>query len=95
VPREREGSRFDELTASDRRVAELAAKRYTDPEIAQALFVTRTTVETHLGHGHQKLAISSRGKLTRAGDTRVASILIGQCRPTHRPFAQPTRRAQR
>ncbi len=34
--------------------------------IAQTLFVTRKTVEAHLGHAYRKLAISGRGELARA-----------------------------
>ncbi|MGH8720574.1 MAG: helix-turn-helix transcriptional regulator, partial [Burkholderiales bacterium] len=55
-----------QLTASERRVAQLAAEGYSNPEIAQALFVTRKTVETHLGHVYRKLGISGRTKLARA-----------------------------
>ncbi|MGH3042347.1 MAG: LuxR C-terminal-related transcriptional regulator, partial [Gaiellaceae bacterium] len=55
-----------QLTASERRVAELAAEGHSNPEIAQALFVTRKTVETHLGHVYRKLGISGRTKLARA-----------------------------
>ena len=55
-----------QLTASERRVAELAADGHSNPEIAQALFVTRKTVETHLGHVYRKLAISGRAELPRA-----------------------------
>jgi ATP/maltotriose-dependent transcriptional regulator MalT len=60
------GTALERLTASERRVAELAAEGRSNPEIAQALFVTRKTVETHLGHVYQKLAISRRGQLPRA-----------------------------
>jgi DNA-binding CsgD family transcriptional regulator len=55
-----------DLTASERRVAELAAEGRSNPEIAQTLFVTRKTVETHLGHVYRKLHISGRAELTRA-----------------------------
>ena len=54
------------LTASERRIAEMAAAGHSNPEIAQALFVTRKTVETHLGHVYRKLGITGRGKLARA-----------------------------
>jgi DNA-binding CsgD family transcriptional regulator len=54
------------LTVSERRVAELAAAGHSNPEIAQFLFVTRKTVETHLGHVYRKLGISGRGELGRA-----------------------------
>ena len=55
---EPEGSGVEQLTASERRVAELAAEGHSNPEIAQALFVTRKTVETHLGHVYRKLGIT-------------------------------------
>jgi ATP/maltotriose-dependent transcriptional regulator MalT len=55
-----------DLTASERRVAEMAAEGRSNPEIAQALFVTRKTVETHLGHVYRKLQISGRAELGRA-----------------------------
>jgi DNA-binding CsgD family transcriptional regulator len=54
------------LTVSERRVAELAAAGHSNPEIAQSLFVTRKTVETHLGQVYRKLGISGRGELGRA-----------------------------
>jgi DNA-binding CsgD family transcriptional regulator len=57
---------IDALTASERRVAELAAEGLSNPEIAQALYVTRKTVETHLGHVYRKLGIPGRGRLARA-----------------------------
>ena len=54
------------LTASERRVAGLAADGRTNKEVAQALFVTVKTVETHLAHTFQKLGISTRGDLVGA-----------------------------
>jgi DNA-binding CsgD family transcriptional regulator len=56
----------EQLTVSERRVAELAAEGRSNPEIAQALFVTRKTVETHLGHVYRKLDIAGRRDLPRA-----------------------------
>jgi ATP/maltotriose-dependent transcriptional regulator MalT len=57
---------LEALTTSERRVAELAATGMSNPEIAQALFVTLNTVEGHLRHAYQKLSISSRGQLPAA-----------------------------
>ena len=54
------------LTASERRVAELAASGLTNRGIAQELFVTPATVETHLRHTFQKLGVGSRGALGAA-----------------------------
>ena len=63
--RERIGG-LESLTASELRVARMAADGMTNREIAQALFVTRRTVETHLGHAYQKLDVSSREQLPNA-----------------------------
>ena len=51
------------LTASERRVAELAADGLTNREIAQALFVTPRTVEGHLTRVFTKLDVASRREL--------------------------------
>jgi DNA-binding CsgD family transcriptional regulator len=51
------------LTPSERRVAELAARGQSNRDIAQALFITEKTVETHLGHAYDKLGVRSRHKL--------------------------------
>jgi DNA-binding CsgD family transcriptional regulator len=59
-------SGVESLTASERRVAELAAAGLSNREIAQTLFVTRKTVETHLGHVYLKLDVSSRLELPSA-----------------------------
>jgi DNA-binding CsgD family transcriptional regulator len=56
----------DSLTPSEARVARMAAEGLTTPAIAQALFVTTKTVETHLGHAYQKLDINSRHQLAQA-----------------------------
>jgi DNA-binding CsgD family transcriptional regulator len=48
------------LTASERRIAEMAAEGQTNRQIAQALFVTIKTVETHMAHVFQKLDVRSR-----------------------------------
>jgi DNA-binding CsgD family transcriptional regulator len=51
------------LTPSERRVVELAAAGGTNRDIAQTLFVTEKTVETHLGRAFRKLDVSSRRQL--------------------------------
>ena len=53
----------DALTASELRVAELAAQGLTNREIAQALFVTSRTVEGHLTQVFRKLDVPSREAL--------------------------------
>ncbi|MFN8113250.1 MAG: AAA family ATPase [Solirubrobacterales bacterium] len=54
---------FDELTPSERRVAELAAGGATNREIADRLFVTPKTVENHLTRAYAKLGVGSRRDL--------------------------------
>src|SRR5262249_41218119 len=54
------------LTASESRVAGMAAGGVTNKEIAQAPVVTGRTVEAHLHHAYQKLDISSRTELADA-----------------------------
>jgi len=53
------------LTASERRVADLAAAGRANREIAQELFVTPKTVENHLGRIYTKLGIAGRRDLAR------------------------------
>jgi len=57
-------SGLDALTASERRVAHMAAQGLTNKEIAQALFVTVKTVEVHLSRVYRKLDVSSRRDLS-------------------------------
>jgi DNA-binding CsgD family transcriptional regulator len=56
----------DALTASEHRIAQLAIEGMTNRQIAQALFITRKTVETHLERVFRKLGIHSRAELERA-----------------------------
>jgi DNA-binding NarL/FixJ family response regulator len=64
---------LDALTASERRVAQLAADGMSNKEIAQTLFVTIKTVELHLSHVYRKLEISSRAQLDKALGTGALS----------------------
>ena len=54
------------LTASERRVAQMAAQELSNKEIAQTLFVTVKTVELHLSNVYRKLRIGSRRELGAA-----------------------------
>jgi DNA-binding CsgD family transcriptional regulator len=54
------------LSASELRVASMAAAGMTNRQIAQALFLTTKTVETHLRHTYQKLNVPSRAGLAHA-----------------------------
>ena len=53
----------DALTSAERRVADLAADGLSNRQIAEHLFITQPTVETHLRHAFQKLGITSRADL--------------------------------
>jgi DNA-binding CsgD family transcriptional regulator len=59
------------LTPAEHRVAILAASGHTNREIAERLYVTRRTVETHLTHVFQKLDITSRSELAAVGEGAV------------------------
>jgi DNA-binding CsgD family transcriptional regulator len=72
-------SGLDSLTPSERRVAQLAAVGLSNRDIAQNLFITTRTVEGHLTHAYQKLAITSREQLPAAlappgGETTVQAF---------------------
>jgi DNA-binding NarL/FixJ family response regulator len=51
------------LTATEERVASLAASGHTNRQVAQALFLSRRTVEANLARVYRKLGISSRAEL--------------------------------
>jgi pimeloyl-ACP methyl ester carboxylesterase/DNA-binding CsgD family transcriptional regulator len=51
------------LTEGEHRVAALAAQGHTNAEIADRLFLSRYTVETHLKHVFVKLGLRSRAEL--------------------------------
>jgi DNA-binding CsgD family transcriptional regulator len=55
------------LTPSEERVVSLAARGYSNREIAGTLFVTQRTVEVHLTHAFRKLGVTSRIELTTLG----------------------------
>ncbi|WP_460357783.1 response regulator transcription factor [Actinoallomurus acanthiterrae] len=54
------------LTPTEQRVADLAAAGHTNRQIAQALFVTGKTIETHLTRIYRKLQITDRAGLAAA-----------------------------
>ena len=55
-----------DLTAQERAVARLAARGLSNPEISRQLFISRKTVETHLGRVFAKLGLHSRRELAGA-----------------------------
>lgn len=65
-PRRSARSGIAALTPSELRTARLAAEGLNNREIAERLFVTRRTVETHLTHVYDKLEIAGRNELSAA-----------------------------
>jgi DNA-binding NarL/FixJ family response regulator len=62
-PRRAAVTGVDSLTSAEHLVATLAAQGHSNPEIAQRLYVTRRTVETHLTHVYAKLGVATRADL--------------------------------
>lgn len=54
---------WEALSAAERRVLDLLAEGLDNAAIAARLFVSRRTVESHLGHVYTKLGISGRSRL--------------------------------
>ncbi len=65
-PRRGRSTGREALTPAELRTAELAASGFSNRKIAESLFVSRRTVETHLTHTYRKLGIDSRERLTEA-----------------------------
>jgi DNA-binding CsgD family transcriptional regulator len=65
-PRRPDVSGVDSLSAQERRVAAMATQGLSNREIAEALFLTRRTVEMHLTGAYRKLDVSGRQELPAA-----------------------------
>jgi DNA-binding CsgD family transcriptional regulator len=65
-PRRPAVSGVDSLSAQERRVAAMATQGLSNREIAEALFLTRRTVEMHLTGAYRKLDVSGRQDLPAA-----------------------------
>ncbi len=66
TPRPTRVSGRESLTPTERRVALLAAEGLSSQDIAQRLFVTRRTIETHLTQARAKLGVAGRHELAGA-----------------------------
>jgi DNA-binding CsgD family transcriptional regulator len=56
----------ERLTERERQVARLVVDRRTNAEIAEALFLSPKTIETHIRNMFVKLNVSSRADVARA-----------------------------
>jgi DNA-binding CsgD family transcriptional regulator len=63
---------WEALTTAEAAVAQLAADGKTNREIAETLFISPHTVNTHLRHIFDKLGVNSRVSLTRMAGERGA-----------------------
>ncbi|MDN5853651.1 MAG: AAA family ATPase [Actinomycetia bacterium] len=54
------------LTPTERRVVDLVAEGLSNPQIGERLYLSRRTVQTHVGHVFTKLDLSSRAQLAAA-----------------------------
>ena len=64
-PGKADGSGVESLTARELEIARLVVDRKTNPQIAEALFLSPKTVETHLRNMFRKLDVSSRVEVAR------------------------------
>ena len=65
---ERPATGWEALTSAEAAVAYLAAEGKTNREIAETLFISPHTVNSHLRHIFDKLGINSRISLTRMAE---------------------------
>jgi ATP/maltotriose-dependent transcriptional regulator MalT len=64
--RDRPSSGWASLTPAERDVVRLAADGLNNPEIGARLFMSRSTVKTHLSHVYAKLGVANRTELAAA-----------------------------
>lgn len=62
-PRRRPSSGWAGLTPAERSVVRLAAEGLSNPDIGARLFMSRSTVKTHLSHVYAKLGVTNRTEL--------------------------------
>lgn len=76
-PRRMARSGPDALTASEQRVARLVTRGATNMEVAQELYVSLKTVETHLSHVYAKLGLSGQGSRSRLAEALDSAEIAG------------------
>ena len=72
--RTRPPSGWESLTPTELRVVEQVAAGMTNPQIAEALLMSRSTVKTHLVHVYAKLGIGNRAELAAAAAQEGATM---------------------
>jgi DNA-binding CsgD family transcriptional regulator len=71
-PRQRPKDGWNSLSETEREVVRLVVEGLTNAKIAERLFISRRTVETHLSHVFAKLGVSSRRELAEAPSANAA-----------------------
>ncbi len=69
--RRRPATGWDALTDTELKVVRLVAERLTNPEIAERMFISRRTVQTHVSHALAKLGVDSRRALAAEAARRA------------------------
>jgi DNA-binding NarL/FixJ family response regulator len=60
------------LTPTEQSVVRLAATGLNNPEIGTRLFMSRSTVKTHLSHVYAKLGVTNRTELATAASPHLS-----------------------
>lgn len=68
--RKRPSTGWASLTPTELDVVKLVAQGLSNPDIAKRLFITRSTVKTHLSHVFEKLGVTSRSELAAEASRR-------------------------
>ena len=78
---------WEALTDVERQVAQLVVERLANREVAERLFLSRTTLETDLKHVFAKLGIAARTELAALAPSDRSRIAPSSaCSPTARRF---------
>lgn len=70
-PRRRPGSGWGSLTPTELQVVRLAVEGLNNPEIGAKLYMSRSTVKTHLSHVFAKVGVANRTELAAAAPDHV------------------------
>ena len=71
-PATADDSGLSSLTQRELEIAELITDRMTNPQIAEKLFLSEKTIETHIRNVFHKLGVSSRVEVARDRRARAA-----------------------